>query len=179
MDATFTGSVPAVSGGVAFTAVLLLACVSDIRTRRIPNRLVLVLAIGGLLVAPILLDGGIAGAVLGLLVGLALWLPLYALGAIGAGDVKLFAAAAAWLGPREALEAALLAAVIGGVLAVAMAARRGLLGHVLRLATLRIATRATRMEPQPPGARDGAQLPYGVALATGAMIAGWLPTFVW
>lgn len=179
MDANFTGSVPGLLGGIVFTVLLGWACVSDLRTRRIPNRLVLALAVGGLLFAPFLLEGGLFRGVTGLLVGFALWIPLYALRAIGAGDVKLFAAAAAWLGPRGALEAAFLAAVAGGALAVLMAMHAGLLRHSLQLLMIRVATRTLRPAERVSAAHGRTQLPYGIALATGALLAGWLPTFVW
>ena len=115
------------------TAVLLAACATDVRARRIPNALVLAL-LGGALVRASLaawttvptpgLAAGPVDALLGAACGLALWLPFYVAGAFGAGDVKLFAAAAAGeaaaapdlvrellaaadadaLSPREALE---------------------------------------------------------------------------
>ena len=86
MDAVFSGSVIAMGGGVIFSALLGWACVSDLRTRRIPNRLVAVLAIGGLLFSLFAQRGGVPSAVAGLLVGFALWFPVYVLGAATAHD---------------------------------------------------------------------------------------------
>ena len=179
MDAVFSGSVIAMGGGVIFSALLGWACVSDLRTRRIPNRLVAVLAIGGLLFSLFAQRGGVPSAVAGLLVGFALWFPVYVLGALGAGDVKLFAAAAAWLGPRGAIEAAVLAAVAGGVLAVVMIASAGTVRETLRTLMLRLTTRSLRPAERVSAARDPRQLPYGIALAAGALLAGWLPTIAW
>jgi prepilin peptidase CpaA len=76
----------------AFTAALAVAAMSDIRTRRIPN-----VVVGPLLVAGIGVGGalggpnGVASSFAAAAVGLAIWLPLYLLRAMGAGDVKFFA----------------------------------------------------------------------------------------
>jgi prepilin peptidase CpaA len=50
---------------------------------------------------------------------------MYALGGMGAGDVKLMAAVGAWLGPGDVLYAALYAAVAGAVMAMGVAVVRG------------------------------------------------------
>ncbi len=66
-------------------------------------------------------------ALLGGLVGLGLWLPFWLLGLLGAGDVKYFAAASVWVGAPLAWRAALLAALLGGVMGVAVLVyRRGM-----------------------------------------------------
>ena len=59
-------------------------------------------------------------ALLGSGTGLGLWLPFWLLGLLGAGDVKYFAAASTWLGVSRAWRAALLAAMLGGILSVAV-----------------------------------------------------------
>jgi prepilin peptidase CpaA len=56
----------------------------------------------------------------GTLVGLALLLPSYAIGGMGAGDVKLLAGVGAWIHATHTFYAFCLTAVIGGVLAIAM-----------------------------------------------------------
>jgi len=115
---------------------LALAVGSDLRSRRVPNGLVA----GGLAVALVAsLAGGLgtvdgpvwrqAAASLapwaaGLVLGGLLLLPLYALGGMGAGDVKLMAMAGAFLGPGLAAAAALYACVAGGGLALAALAWR-------------------------------------------------------
>src|SRR5688500_15588241 len=106
--------------GVVFTALLVLGAVGDLRTRRIPNRLVVVIGVLGLIYSVFslpIIPGGVRGFT-GILVGLGIWLPFYALGWVGAGDVKLFAAAGAWLGPMGAVEGALVGAIAGAVLAL-------------------------------------------------------------
>ena len=62
-----------------------------------------------------------AFAAAGWATGLALFVPLYALGGMGAGDVKLLGAIGAWLGPMGAVWTGLYGAIAGGVLALAVA----------------------------------------------------------
>ena len=69
-------------------------------------------------------DAGLPGvgiAAAGWLAGAALFFPFFALGGMGAGDVKLLAALAAWLGPSESVWLAIFAAAAGGVLGVFVA----------------------------------------------------------
>jgi prepilin peptidase CpaA len=124
------------------------------------------------------LSGGLSRAVIGLAVGLAVWTPFYVLRLLGAGDVKLFAASAAWLGLRGALEAALLAALIGGALALFWMLRvRGIADSLRSLAVALSAPSVlmdTHVERQPQGVR----IPYGVALAVGAGVIGWWPGLI-
>jgi Flp pilus assembly protein TadG len=56
---------------------------------------------------------GATHAVLGLIVGLAVFFPLFALGAMGAGDVKLMAALGAWVGWQPVILVALYGSVAG------------------------------------------------------------------
>lgn len=104
----------------------LLACVFDIRTRRIPNALTMSAAVAGLLFH--LTNSGLAGAQTsagGWVVGLLLLLPYFALGGMGGGDVKLVAALGAWLGPRETFWLAIYAGLAGGVIALLVIVARG------------------------------------------------------
>ena len=105
-------------------AVLLLgflaaALATDLRTRRIPNVLVLI----GLVVGTIgqsTQSGlpGLATAGAGAIVGLVCLLPFYLRGAMGAGDVKLMAMCGAFLGPVQVFVAAVASLLLGGVIGV-------------------------------------------------------------
>ncbi|WP_342118953.1 A24 family peptidase [Pseudoduganella sp. OTU4001] len=96
------------------------AAASDLAWRRVPN----VLVLAGLLLALALhwrLGGGAAllgQALAGGTVGLLLFLPMYALGGMAAGDVKLMAMAGSFVGPAQALQLGVLSALAGGVLAL-------------------------------------------------------------
>lgn len=159
----------------AFAALLALACVSDLRTRRIPNWLVVVIAVAGIGVA-IATQGVVHGgarSLAGLAAGLALWLPFWLLRMMGGGDVKLFAAGAAWLGPAGALEGALLAALCGGLLSLVYL----LLQHGVPYTLMRLAHGLA----QPSALREAAptkwdrRMPYGLAMVAGLLIAAWRP----
>lgn len=176
-ESLFSASPGALVAGVAFTAALAYACVSDVRSRRIPNRLAALLAGTGLIystaVAASPWDGVLHGFA-GLALGLALWIPFYALKWLGAGDVKLFAAAGAWLGPARALEGALIAAFAGGVLAVIWMLRAYGVAGTAATASLAISS-PKRVVNHPVDIRSRRAIPYGVALAIGAMTAAWFP----
>ncbi|WP_172252010.1 A24 family peptidase [Saccharibacillus deserti] len=78
---------------------LTMAFMTDIRTRRIPNRLNLAFAASGLLYqAAVHGLKGILFAFQGCAAGFVVLFILYLLGAVGAGDVKLFAGIGAWTG---------------------------------------------------------------------------------
>jgi prepilin peptidase CpaA len=112
----------------AVVAISLIACVTDLRTRRIPNTLTFGAAVAGL-VAHAVLEGpaGASTAVAGWVTGLLVFLPFFALGGMGGGDVKLLAGLGAWLGAYETLYLALYSAAAGGALAVIVAFARGYL----------------------------------------------------
>ena len=110
--------------------IAILAVIFDLRSRRIPNWLTLGAAAAALIYA--LATGGFVGlrqAVLAWTVGAAIFFPLFALRGMGAGDVKLIAGLAAWLGPVEAVYLAIFASIAGGVVGVVVALSRGYLGR--------------------------------------------------
>src|SRR3982750_1448863 len=92
----FSGSpLPTISNWTftALAAGVLVATVVDIRTRRIPNAVTATMAGAGIGFAASGLSGlSLGAAALGFAFGLVLMLPGHALGATGAGDVKLMAA---------------------------------------------------------------------------------------
>ena len=103
------------------SVVLIEAAIIDGRSLRVPNWLTYHFLIGGLIFAfakggSLLLLYSVAGA----LVGLFSLLPLYSIGGMGAGDVKLMAGLGAWIGPWLTAWAFACSAIVGAVLAVAM-----------------------------------------------------------
>ena len=100
---------------------LTLGCVAafeDLRRRNVPNW-INVGALGAALLYQTLSHGwkGLLMSVIGCAVGFAVFLLFFWLGAMGGGDIKLMAAFGALLGPSGILVAALLAAMIGAILA--------------------------------------------------------------
>src|ERR1043166_9553864 len=109
-------------------AMMIIAAVTDLRSRRIPNWLTFSLVLSG--IANSFFSGGVpvtpSLAFCGFVVGFALPLALFILGALGGGDVKLLAGVGAWFGPGIVLRVFLLAAIIGAVIVIgqALAQRR-------------------------------------------------------
>jgi len=106
--------------------ISLVASVFDLHSRRIPNLLTFGAALAALIVSPFTTGlSGLGFSAAGWLLATVLWLPLYALGGMGAADVKLLAAIGAWLGPADVLHAALYAAIAGGILGIMVAYAHG------------------------------------------------------
>jgi prepilin peptidase CpaA len=150
------------------------AAAIDIARRRIPNALSLGLAAAGIALAA----SGASGVTLraslaGFAVALVLMLPGHILGATGAGDVKLFAAAGAVLGAGRVFEAFLCVAIAGGVLAMIVALQRGRLARTLAHTARLVGTPLeTRQAIQSPAEHN--RFPYGPAIAIGSVVAALL-----
>ncbi len=100
---------------------LIVAAWIDGRQLRVPNWLTFPMVLSGLVFSTCV--GGWSGmgdGLLGMVVGLLTLLPLYAVGGMGAGDVKLMAGIGAWLGPWVTLYAFCISTVVGAVMAVIM-----------------------------------------------------------
>jgi len=109
-------------------ALVLCAAVYDVRYRRIPNWLSVVGVLAGLALNGFL-DQGRPGlfvsSMLGLAIAFGLYFVLYALRAMGAGDVKLMAAVGAVVGWPNWFGIFIVTAVIGGVMALILVVARG------------------------------------------------------
>jgi prepilin peptidase CpaA len=145
--------------GAALAVVLVIASVTDIRARLIPNRLVL--AVFGLFVIWSLVSpwSQLPSAAAAFAISAAVTITLYALGILGAGDCKLFSALALFAGLTFLPHLAIATALAGGVIGVVSLASRP--------------TRAVVMF-QTKGRGDfGRGVPYGVAIAVGGGIVLW------
>lgn len=133
------------------TLLLLAACWFDLKSRTIPNSLVIAVA---LLALPFWWATGLAlwpGAALQIGVAasvFALFAIAFAVGAMGGGDVKLVSALALWLPWQAVVVLLMVMSLAGGALTLAMVIRH------------RLARREARLE-----------IPYGVAIAFGGL---WL-----
>jgi prepilin peptidase CpaA len=174
----FTGSPTDAVWGALLTALLIVGCVTDVRSRRIPNWLVIAIVAGGLWYslatrAPL---SALRSSGAGLLLGFAIWIVFYYIGAMGAGDVKFFSAVGTWLGPSATWRAALIAALVGGVLAIFFLMReRRLRQTLLRMALATQSRSVLLIEPEAPNPGTRPRLPYGVALAAGSLVVMWWP----
>jgi prepilin peptidase CpaA len=167
---------------IASSALLLAAaaCWTDLRTRRIPNHLVLAgFATGLVLNAGAAGLSGIGRALAGAAVGLALFLPFMLLGGMGGGDVKLMAALGSLVGPGDVVKLALATALAGGVLALLRVLREGRLRATLTgMAGLLSLWFTTGLRPSPElnlSNPSTIRIPYAVAIAAGTMAVVVLP----
>ncbi len=155
-------------------------CVTDLKSRRLPNWLTLSAAAGafGFYVAR---DGwvGLGWSAAGWLVGLAMFFPFFLLRGIGGGDVKLVAALGAWVGPSLAVWVALYAALAGGPLAIVMALSRGYAKQAFsNLWGLFGYWRLAGVRPHPGLTLETAssgvpRLPYALPIAVGLVVTLW------
>ncbi len=160
-------------------AILLsIAVVTDVRERRIPNRLTLSGGLLGILLGAVAVGGFPVSSLLGAVIALVVAFPFFALGALGAGDAKLLAMVGTFVGPAGLLPVVLYGGVAGGLLGLGSSLRRGttipLLFRVrdlfVYLATFgRRGKRRTLEDP------EAEAVPYGVAIAAGALGAWCFP----
>ncbi len=144
----------------AFTGLLIFASVSDYRWRRIPNWTVV--AIAALFVPWAFLNPhndpwalALAAGAIALTIGVV----LYALGMVGAGDSKLFAAVALFVGLSRLLPLGLATALAGGAIAAVSLASRP------KRAMVMFALRGK--------GEFGRGIPYGVAIAIAGALIVW------
>lgn len=158
---------------VTFMALLGYAAWTDVRTRRIPNRLTLGILLAGLGLGAVAGLDSLARSILGAGLGLALAVVLYGLGAMGGGDGKLLIGVGAFFGHERFVGALLLIAVLGGLLGVFEAVRRGvILPAVLNAAGMirRWATFGRSGEERTVHSPGAVTVPYGIAIATGSIV---------
>jgi prepilin peptidase CpaA len=151
------------------------AAITDLAIRKIPNLFLLLAwcAVFGLHLADIAPAAAIGKALGGAFVGFALFLPLYVVRGMAAGDVKLMATVGLFLGPAETVEACILTWCAGGVMALVMIlfTRRWSDAYTnlrsLFLPMLRIGTAAQASLARP----SVGSMPYGLAIAVATL---WL-----
>lgn len=107
------------------TLILVVAAVIDGYKLKVPNWITFPMIAGGWAFSAMAFGGsGLAWSLTGTAVGLALLLPAYAIGGMGAGDVKLLAGVGAWVWGTTTFYAFCVSAVVGGVIAVGMVLHR-------------------------------------------------------
>src|SRR5262245_4973226 len=106
------------------TVTLIVAAVIDGMQLKVPNWITFPMIVSGWIYSATLSPyagwEGLMYSLIGTAIGLALLLPAYAIGGMGAGDVKLLAGVGAWVWGTTTLYAFAVSAIVGGVIAVIM-----------------------------------------------------------
>ena len=143
----------------------------DLWTRRVPNPLTMGLATIGVVFAACGIGGLTLGASLaGLALGLVLMLPGHLIGATGAGDVKLFAAAGAFIGPTHIMIAFLYTVLAGGAIALIVAVGRQRLQQTIGRAARLVASAGGNVAAIESPLEHN-RFAYAPAIAVGATLA--------
>ncbi len=131
---------------VVLIVILCLAALSDLMLRVIPNWLIFIgLMIGLVMSASSAGFLGLGIMAVGISSGFLLFLPIYIVGLLGAGDVKLVALVGGFLGLHQLLIASLLIFLAGGVISLITLQRNS-------------------------GSAHPVQVPYAAAIATGVLL---------
>jgi prepilin peptidase CpaA len=164
---------------VTLSLILVTAAVTDLRWRRIPNWLTLPALPVGLIAQAVYGEGFLQG-LLGALGGFAALFVLFAIGAGGGGDVKLFTVVGSFVGFHNLGVVFVLVAIIGGIAGMIVALRAGALTRVLKNSLMIVASLGRgrwaefreRSDLNKPGAM---RLAYGAVIALGALLFLWYP----
>ena len=146
----------------------------DVRYRRIPNPFVIATLVTGLIINFSL--GGFNGALnslSGCVLAFILMFILHVFGAMGAGDVKLFAAIGSLIGAQLVLPTFVVVVLTGGVLALVSILRSGVFMTTMhRVLQILVGLLPGWQMPKFSVPADQRKtIPYGVAITIGAIIA--------
>jgi prepilin peptidase CpaA len=161
---------------VLLIAIVLVAAIYDLRFRRIPNWLNLSGVILGLVVNTVLFGRrGLMLAFFGIVLSLLIYVPLYLIRGMGAGDVKLMAAVGAIAGPWNWFAIFVATALLGGVASLVFVAFKGRLHQtcfnvalvVTELCHFRMPSKSnSQLDVRHPRSLG---MPHGVLIAIGAV----------
>jgi prepilin peptidase CpaA len=146
----------------------------DVRYRRIPNAFVLATLVGGLAVHTIFAGlTGIRESLGGCIIAFSLMFIMHIFGAMGAGDVKLFAAIGSVVGASLVLPTLFVVVITGGILGVVSMIRAGAVRTTLhRVLMILVGLLPGWQMPRFAVPADRRHtIPYGVAITLGSLIS--------
>lgn len=159
-------------------ALLVVCVITDLKERKIYNKVLLPFLIVGLMLNAVGGISGLAYALGGTAIGFTILLIPYFLGGMGAGDVKLLAVIGGLKGTMFVLTTALYMALAGGILALCVILFRK--GALYRIKQIAMFLGGLRSGMKIPVFLDkealNATYPYGVAIAIGAVAAVAFPS---
>ena len=156
--------------------LVLAAAVFDLRQRRIPNWLAASGLVAGIAMNTFLFESsGFWTSLKGAGLALLIYVPLFALRAMGAGDAKLMAAVGSITGPMNWVGIMILTSVFGGLLAVLLILGKGRVRHTLEnvkliLTSWRFRHLPYHLSPElDVGSEQALRLPHAVSILLGAV----------
>ncbi|MCD1257477.1 prepilin peptidase [Paenibacillus athensensis] len=162
---------------ILFAAVVIVAFITDVRKMIIPNELTAFAALSG--VSWHLISEGWPGlwfAGMGLATGFALLVGLYAAGALGAGDVKLFAGIGAMMGTVFVFQCVLYSLLLAGLIGLLIALFRKMtlqLACTMTYWAISFCLRENRLRLRDFRQMSSIRFPFMYAVLPGAAVALW------
>ncbi|HEX8845484.1 MAG TPA: A24 family peptidase [Pyrinomonadaceae bacterium] len=159
---------------ILLTPLAIIITYYDVRYRRIPNAFVIATLTSGLIINTIY--GGLNGTLMslgGCAVAFILMFVLHVFGAMGAGDVKLFAAVGSLMGAQLVLPTFLVVILTGGALALLLTLRSGAVRTTMqRVLQILVGLLPGWEMPRFAVPADRRHtIPYGVAITFGSLIS--------
>ncbi|MGI8961060.1 MAG: A24 family peptidase [Bryobacteraceae bacterium] len=164
---------------IILIAIVLVAAVYDLRFRRIPNWLNVSGVILGLAVNTLLFArSGFIVAVLGITCSLLVYVPLYLIRGMGAGDVKLMAAVGAIAGPWNWFGIFVATALLGGVVSIIFVSLKRRLHQTCFNVALIVTELCQFRLPSKSNSQLDVRDPHALGMPHGALIAIGAVTFL-
>jgi prepilin peptidase CpaA len=172
--------------------VLLVATFTDLRSRRIPNWLVIPFLLAGILISPFRPDwqgngrgfgwhgfgqgfADLGQSLAGMGLGILIFGVLFWLGGMGGGDLKLCAALGAWIGPMQLFIAMVYTGMAGGIMVLCWAGFGGFFKELFTGASdlvFGLKERGTMRDPELTLANPlKRRMPYAPAIAIGTLLS--------
>ena len=155
-------------------SILIIASISDLFYKKIPNWLTFPSLVCGIFFQLILGGSdGLFSSLQGIAIGFVLTFILYLAGGLGAGDVKLMAAIGAFLGPKEIFLAFIFSSLLSGVYAIILLAIHGFIFQTLKryfniFKTLVMTLQLIYIPPLSDERRLGVR--FGIMIALGTLL---------
>ena len=162
---------------IVLTPLVLWASWIDYKEKRVPNWLNAIIAVAGITAQSVYFGwDGLTAALVGGVVGLLLLIGPWIAYMMGAGDVKLLAAAGTWFGASLILWSFVIGAVIGAlasIVMIAMAKRWAVASENFQLAAIKCSNPKlifSEMGSVKSLGKKAQLIPYGVPLTAGMLI---------